>query len=57
MKGFMYGVIGEKATGRIKLGRFFTNFDDPTRVMYERVFTYFSDPIYRKLHTIDANVS
>jgi hypothetical protein len=25
----MYGVAGEKATGRIKIGRFFTNFADP----------------------------
>ncbi len=28
----MYGVAGEKATGRIKIGRFFTNFADPTIV-------------------------
>jgi hypothetical protein len=28
----MYGVAGEKATGRRQIGRFFPNFADPTKV-------------------------
>jgi hypothetical protein len=28
----MYGVSGEKATGRSKIGRFFANFADPTKL-------------------------
>ena len=47
----MYGVAGEKATGRSKIGRFFTNFADPTynnitfllvSVIVERLITEFS---------------
>ena len=30
MKGLMYGVAGENATGHINIGRFFTNFRDTT---------------------------
>jgi hypothetical protein len=36
----MYGVAGEKATGRSKIGRFFTNFADPTYNITARWYYY-----------------
>jgi hypothetical protein len=53
----MYGVAGEKATGRIKIGRFFTNFADPTIARMVRTIGY-PNYVYRLpedlLHTIGS---
>jgi hypothetical protein len=38
----VYGVAGEKATGRLQIGRFFTNFVDP---IDQAVVTH--DPVIR----------